>query len=330
MNNLTPNEAGRLLLEHDGFLVLTHMNPDADTLGSALALVKTLQSVGKTARAVCSDPVPENRAPLFDGYTFEDDGSPYSYVVTVDVADTTLLGKYESFKGKIDLMIDHHVLRCPLAENVCVNPKAGACAEVVYDICRLICFENKTDISSRVASYMYAALSADTGGFIYSNTTSRTHMIASLLLNYDFNPTEINEILHIIKPEARIRAEAFVASTMKRVMQGKVASVLMTLADKEALDCSDELLGEIVDIPRSVEGVDIAISLREKEPGAYKVSLRSRISDVSAVAAVFGGGGHKKAAGCTVFADDPEKARAMLVAECRKALKNDLKSDPKE
>lgn len=325
MNNLTPTAAGRLLLEHDNFLVLTHMRPDADTLGSALALVTTLQSVGKTARAVCSDPVPNAKVPLFDGYTFADDGSPYSYVVSVDVADTMLLGKYSDMSGKIDLMIDHHVLRCPLAENVCVINTAAACAEIIYDICRLICFENGTDLTDRAAAYLYAGLSADTGGFKFANVTPRTHMIAALLLNYKINSVEINETLHIIKPEAQIRAEAFVASNMKRVMQGKIASVLLTLADKEALGCSDELLGEIVDIPRSVEGVDIAVSLREIEPGAYKVSLRSRISDVSEIAAVFGGGGHTKAAGCTVFSDDPEKARAMLVAECRKALKNDLK-----
>ena len=323
MNNITPNEAGRILLEHDNFLILTHMNPDPDTLGSALALVRTLQSVGKTARAVCSDPVPENRAPLFDGYTFEDDGSPYSFVVTVDVADTPLLGKYEELSGKIDLMIDHHVLRCPLAENVCVVSTAGACAEVVYDICRLICFENGVDLSKEAASYLYAALSGDTGGFIYSNTTPKTHMVAAVLLNYGINAAEINEILHIIKPELRIRAEAFVTSTMKRNLQGKIATVVLTLADKEALGCSDELLGEIVNIPRSVEGVDIAVALRETEPGVYKASLRSRISDVSAIAAVFGGGGHKKAAGCTVVADDPEKARNMLLAECRKAVKQD-------
>ncbi len=325
MNNITPGAAGKLLLEHDGVLILTHMNPDPDTLGSALALVRTLQSMGKTARAVCSDPVPENRAPLFDGYKFEDDGSPYSYVVTVDVADASLLGKYEYFAGKIDLMIDHHVLRCPLSENVCADTSAAACAEIVYDICRYICGECGADITKEAASYLYAALSADTGGFIYSNTTPRTHMIAAELLNYGINSTEINEILHIIKPEARVRAEAFVASNMQRSLGGKVCSVVLTLADKESLGCSDELLGEIVNIPRSVEGVDIAVSLRETEPGVYKASLRSRISDVSAIAAVFGGGGHKRAAGCTVTADSPEKARSMLIAECGKAVTTEQK-----
>ena len=325
MNNLTPNDAGRLLLEHDGFLVLTHKNPDPDTLGSALALVTTLCAAGKSARAVCSDPVPESKLSLFGGYTFKDDGSPYSYVVTVDVADTVLLGDFENLSGSVDLMIDHHVLRCALAENVCVDPSAAACAEIVYDICRAICAESGTGLTKEAASYLYAGISADTGGFIYSNTTSRTHMIAAALLGLGINSAEINEILHIIKPEARIRAEAFVASKMIRSMNGRIASVAITLSDMKLLGCSDEMLSEIVNIPRSVEGVDIAVSLREVKPGEYKVSLRSRSSDVSEVAAVFGGGGHMKAAGCTVTADDPEKARAAVVAECRKRIKLESK-----
>ena len=311
-----------LLLKNDRYLILTHKHPDCDTLGSALALTRLLQSLGKTARAVCPEEVTKKQKRLMDGYGFEDNGEPYDRIITVDIASPTLLGKYEDLADKIFIKIDHHVDREDFGKYCYVKDDCASCAEIILDICEYFEQSGRYVLSKDVASYVYCGMSSDTGGFIYSNTTPQTLTKAARLLECGVAASYINEELHIIKSPSRLKAEGYALSNIKYDLGGKITSVSFDMKTRNDLGITEEDIADIVDIPRSAEGVDTALSVKEEPDGSYRVSLRSGKTDVSAVAAVFGGGGHIRAAGCTVHADSIEEARPAVINECIKHIKS--------
>lgn len=322
MNNITFEELTRIFLDNDRFLILSHEHPDADTLGSSLALVCLLRALGKHARAVNPETVCTRLRGLMGGYTYEDDETDFDFVITVDVAAAFMLGKYASLSldGKVGLMIDHHLLRSPTSDKVFVFPERAACGEIVYEIIRYFERLGKYKLEPAAASYLYCAVSSDTGGFIFGNTTPDTHRIAAELLAYGFDAPALDEEMHLCKSAAQMRAEAFLMQNMIIYEGGKLACVTLDGNQRQTLSVSDWELGDIVDIPRKLEGVQVAVSLREISPGEYKASLRSRIHDISAVAEQFGGGGHKGASGCTLRAPDINAARDALISACVKTV----------
>lgn len=313
------------LIVNDDFIILTHTHPDPDTLGSALALAETLRSMGKRASAICPETPSAKLVCLMGGYDFSYSGDAgyNGYIISVDVASASMLGRYSCLSDKVSLMIDHHLPRSPLCDKTYVYPEAAACGELIYGIiCRLqsLC---KATLTKEIASYLYCAISSDTGGFIFSNTTPQTHIIAAELLKFGFNAAELDEAMHIKKPLALCRAEKYLFERLRFYCGGRLGIVALTAKEREGLSLSDNELGDIVDIARQVDCVDIAVSVRELAQGEYKASMRSRYADVSVAASEFGGGGHKKAAGCTVRTDSIEDAIAQVVAVCEKILAKD-------
>ncbi|MBO4423632.1 MAG: bifunctional oligoribonuclease/PAP phosphatase NrnA [Clostridia bacterium] len=306
----------------DGYLILTHKKPDLDTLGSALALVRLLQALGKNARAVCPEEPTEKQIRMLDGYTFSDGGEPYSTVVTVDVASPSLLGRYEELSGRVYIKTDHHRERERFGEISLVDTGAAACAEIIFDVCRYFEKKGKFRLDKSTASYLYCGISSDTGGFIYPNTTAKTHKKAAYLLGLGIPSAVLDEQMHIIKTEKKLRAEGYTAQNLIFFHGKKTAAVCLDKALMKELGITDEDAADIVDVPRSVEGVEAALSVKEDVPGSYRVSLRSRSVDVSAVAAVFGGGGHPGASGCTVKASSAREACGLVAEELGRAYQN--------
>lgn len=321
--NTTIKKICELLSDNDNYLILTHRHPDCDTLGSAAALMSLLHALGKSARAVCPDTVPEKYRCLMGGYTYEDSGEGYDKIISVDVAAGSMLGEYEYLKDDVFIKIDHHAVRDDFGEYSYVKADSASCAEIILDICEY--FEKKGGyaLTKEAASYIYCGVSSDTGGFIYSNTTPETHIKAARLLSLGIPASKLDEKLHITKSPGRIRAEGYALSGIKYDCGGKLASVCISMKIRAELDIAEEDISDIVDIPRSIEGVNIAFSVKEYPDGTYRVSLRSGESDVSAVAAVFGGGGHVRAAGCTLRAGGIEEAREAVAAECRKQIEKE-------
>ena len=309
-----------LLYENDRYMILTHNHPDCDTLGSALALTCLLQSLGKTAFAVCPDEVTGKQKSLMGGYGFEYSGEPYDHIITTDVAATSMLGKYEQFKDDIFIKIDHHKVRDDFGKYQLVKENCASCAEIVFDICRYFEKKGKYTLSPDVASYIYCGISSDTGGFRYSNTTAETHKKAARLLGCGIPSAQIDEELHIVRSPGRIRAEGYALSNIRYDTGGKIASVCFDMKTRERLQLTEEDIADIVDIPRSIEGAEIAFSVKEEPDGAFRVSLRSKNTDCSAIAAVFGGGGHIRASGCTLHADGIETVRGSIISECKKHI----------
>ena len=318
-NNITINGIRKVLERNDNFLVFMHENPDSDTIGSALALVLTLRSVGKRAYMACCDKIPQSLMFLTDGercFGIEDlpgDFTP-KFLISVDIASPNQLGKYHYLAAKIDLALDHHSCHDDLACYRFVDSGAGACAEIIY---RVINRMIQGKIPEKTASLLYAALAADTGGFRYANTAPYTHKIAAKLIECGANHFQICRNLFEMKSKTALAAEAFAMENVKYLCGGKISYVRITEADKERCGFEDEDTYDVINVIRRVEGVKVAILARERTPGVYKISTRSTGDiDMAKICAMFGGGGHAGAAGCSVAEGDVDETVDKIIKEC--------------
>lgn len=309
----------RLLAENDNFAVYTHENPDADTVGSCFALVHALRLSGKKAYPVCCDRIPVSLTFLTGGERdFSEDSLPADFSptfrISVDVASPSQLGKYMSRAKEMRLVLDHHRTHESYSPVRIVDPQAAACAEIVYRIVnRMLAGRIPEDI----ASLLYAALAADTGGFRYANTTPFTHKIAAKLIERGVNHASICRDLFECKTKSALAAEAFAMANVQYFCGGKISYIRMTEADKKAGGFEEEDTYDVINAIRRADGVKVAIFVRERADGSYKISTRSSCDiDVSKICAIFGGGGHFGAAGCVVCADNVDSAVKRIIKEC--------------
>ncbi len=308
------------LLAADRPTVLAHLHPDGDAIGSAAALCHLLRRLGKAVAFRCADPVPRRLSFLFEGVALATpEENAGGTVIAVDVAAPRQLGSLAEhyLPHGVHLMLDHHATGEPFAPGI-VAPDAAATGEVVYHIAeRLIARGLLPGLDAVTATALYAAISSDTGSFRYSNVTAETHRIAAALHTAGIRADHINHLLYDCRTPQQLQAEKIALSRLSQHLHGRVAAVCLSLADRQGL--SDEDFETAIDIPRSMAGVEIALALRELKDGTTKVSLRSTEADVSAVAAAFGGGGHVRAAGCTL-SGRPEDALLSLLPALRAAL----------
>ena len=319
MNNITVYGICKNLMRNDNFLVFTHENPDADTIGSCFALVNTLRALGKKAYPACCDRIPASLSFMTEGERdFHIENAPADftpeYYISVDVASSAQLGAYRHLASRINLSLDHHATHENFSEYYLTDARAAACAEIVYHVInRLLIGE----IPEKMASLLYAALAADTGGFRYANTTPITHKIAAKLIERGASHAEICRNLFECKTKTALAAEAFAMANVSYFCDGKISYVKITKADKKAHGFEDEDTYDVINVIRRVDGVKVAILTREKDDGTYKISTRSSCEiDVSKICAIFGGGGHSGAAGCSVTPDMVETAVERIIKEC--------------
>ncbi len=319
MNNITVHGICKHLMRNDNFLVFTHENPDADTIGSCFALVETLRLLGKKAYPACCDRIPASLSFMTGGAReFHIENAPEdftpAYYISVDVASRAQLGSYKHLADKIDLSLDHHATHELFARSHLTDPNAAACAEIVYHVVNRLLIGELTE---KIASLLYAALAADTGGFRYANTTPVTHKIAAKLIERGASHAEICRNLFECKTKTALAAEAFAMANVSYFCGGKISYIKITRADKKAYGFEDEDTYDVINVIRRVDGVKVAIFMREKDDGSYKISTRSACEiDVSKICAIFGGGGHAGAAGCSVTPEESEAAVERIIKEC--------------
>ena len=309
MRMITLDEVVELLQENDNYRILTHSYPDGDTLGCAYALAFALRKLGKNANVAVNGAVPSKFGYLTERYA-DQDFTP-AYIVSVDVAAMTLLGD-SVMQGveKIDLCIDHHPTNTVVADNIYVDAAAAATAEIIWQIVTKLGAEPDGDIAAGI----YTGISTDTGCFCYTNTTPRTHRIAAEVMPLcDWQ--NINYINFVIKTRAKLRMERMIYETMEFYAGGKCAVVYTTLDMQKKLGAGDDEMEGLASIPRQVEGVQMGITMREKEGGVFKISVRTNDGiDASAFCKQFGGGGHPAAAGCSVEGDLATVKKALVDA----------------
>ena len=203
---MTTAEAARLLLGWDELLLLTHVRPDGDTVGSAAALCQALRDRGKTAYLLPNPELTATYAPYAAPYAAPEGFVP-RHVVSVDIAALSLLPENaRPYQDRIDLAIDHHPSQEFFARETCLEAESAACGEIVYNIITRL-----TPVTPDIALPLYVAVSTDTGCFVYSNTTARTHRIAAALMDCGIDAAPVNKALFRTKSRTRLAMEAWMA-----------------------------------------------------------------------------------------------------------------------
>ncbi|MBO5396624.1 MAG: bifunctional oligoribonuclease/PAP phosphatase NrnA [Clostridia bacterium] len=307
---LEHKEAFGLLEKSDNILVLTHRNPDGDAVGSAFALRSILKEMGKRVRVEIDTVPPSLSMPVTEEAfgDFEPD-----FVVTVDVADKKLLTDehLEKYGDRVNLAIDHHESNKPFAENLLLDFRASAACEVIFDMLE----EASFSVSEATATALYLGISTDTGCFRYPNCTAHTLYAASRLVEKGAPNAEINRIVFETKTRAYVQLEALAMSSMRTYFDGKCAVIVITQDMFGKTGTTEADVHGIAALPRQIEGVMAGIVIREKTDGTYKASVRTNEPlNAAGICGVFGGGGHRLAAGCDLTGTKGQVVNAILEA----------------
>ena len=303
-------EAARRLRRMENVLILTHIRPDGDTVGCAAALCLALRKLGKTAYLLPNPGVTENTAPFVTPYEAPVDFQP-EYVVSVDIAALQLLPENaKMYAGQIELAIDHHPSFEAFGQQNIVRPEAAACGELVYDIIRHL-----TAMDAEIALPLYVAVSTDTGGFQFANTTAYTHIVAAALMETGIDYQSVNKRFFRTKTRKRLALEADMLTHIEYFDRDRVAFLSVPLSLMARLQATESDAEELSSLGAQIQGVDCAVTFRELRAGEWKLSVRTgdRVN-ATEVCRAMGGGGHARAAGCTVRAGLPEVKRQCLAA----------------
>ncbi|MBQ7638672.1 MAG: bifunctional oligoribonuclease/PAP phosphatase NrnA [Clostridia bacterium] len=308
--------AAKALAEHDDILILTHSSPDGDAVGSMFALYLALKQRGKNVRCVIKD-VPESLkfAEVPEAFTEFNE----KYIVTVDVGDKKLLGDglKDLYGGRVDLNIDHHGTNVLFAKETLVVPEAAAASEVLFDLFRKAGIAITKDIAER----LYVGISTDTGCFRYLNTTSKTLRTVADLYDAGIDAGRINTDLFETKTPQYVEFEREAMNSLRFYFGGRCAVMLITREMYERSGIVEADTQGINAIPRTIAGVYAGVTVKERAGGVFHASVRTKDPvNAAEICSVFGGGGHKYAAGCQLGAD-PDAAVEKIVSAVEEKLK---------
>lgn len=288
------NSCAKLLLTHENILILTHKNPDGDTAGSAAALCSALRRGGRTAWLFPNREMGRKLLPYCGQYFAPADFRP-RYVVSVDIADDRLF--CQGYEGKADLCIDHHPSNTHFAAESYIRGEKASCAEIVLELIQSI----NADLTPEEATLLYIGLSTDTGCFQYGNTNAAAFEAAAELVRCGADVMTVNTVFFRKVTPARLRLESMIYNGLRFYRDGKIAVAVVTQEMLRQAGAKEDDLDDLAGLAGRCEGSVVNITVREKEDGSCRVSVRSTPEvDSSAICAVFGGGGHAMAAGCTV------------------------------
>jgi len=287
----------REIEQRDHFVLTSHARPDGDAIGSVLACSQILRQMGKSAEVVLHDPVPTIYQPLpFAAQAKRADAINGKYEAAIllecdSVQRTRLAGLDRQFL----INIDHHATGRPFANVNWIEPSACATAEMIYWLARAAGVEVTPDI----ATCLYTAVLTDTGAFCFVGTSERTFALAQELVRAGADPARIAQNVYFSNTTSKMRLLGEALRTLHR--DGSLAWMHVTNEQMERVQAREEDCEGLVNYALAIEGVEVAMFLREQEPGRWRVSLRSKGAvDVAEVAAYFGGGGHHCASGCLV------------------------------
>lgn len=316
-------------------LIVCHRNPDADTVCSALALAELIRMTKGHARVVCADYIPARLRFMAKDYQLrlspgEEDGK---LVIAVDVASVSQLGNLSALKAKTSLIIDHHA-SCERFADYFADVTASSAGEIIARIYDEMKKREMISKSPRVCRYLYSAIASDTGSFKYSNTSGRTFMTAAGLvdeINQSVAPgtlaldamdsADLSRLLFDTKTLSELAGESLASKNMIIHCDGRLALTVISRNDLADAQITQNDISTAVDVVRSVAGVLVGVSLKETNPGEYRISARSNCKfDVAAVCERFGGGGHIRAAGGRINAATPQEALETVSAAFTDAL----------
>ncbi len=314
---MTVNEASALLKQQDNILIITHKNPDGDTLGCGYALWGALTRLGRRVKVVNSDDIPHKYSYLYSVHDKTAVDFKPEFVIAVDIATPDLVGKpYQELCRNADLCIDHHGTNTMYAKKTVVDAESASCCEIMTRVID----ELGVKLDDYIASALYTGLITDTGCFRQRNTTVDSHLLAARLMNTGIDWQELNRIHFEQKSKSRLMLEQLAVANMDFTLDNRVAIITIT---QDMMKLTGAVPGDvegITPIARSIEGVEVGVTLRQLESGNWKCSLRTHNVDAAAICAQFGGGGHFGAAGFEC-SGEPDDIKTMLVNAIKEVLK---------
>ncbi len=316
----------KLIKGSNSFLISGHINPEADSLGSCLALALGLKKLGKNNICILSrDPVPETLKFLPHSKIVRQKHPKKEFDVffIIDCNEPERTG-LKNIRAKKTAVIDHHVVSAKerkskfhksLAASI-IDPGAAAAGVLVYKVLTAL----KVPIDKNIATNLYAAILVDTGGFRYSNASPEALMIASNLVQAGATPWDISKQIHESSPSGGMKLLGLSLSTLET--KDGIAWISTTKAMFKKTGTTTEDCEDFVDYPRKIKGIEVAAFFRQDKEKLYKISLRSKGRvNVQKIAKIFGGGGHAPAAGCAVKGTLKEVQDRVLKV-IRKAVKD--------
>ena len=303
--------------------LVSHVNPDGDTVGSALALKLGLDKLGKRTAMFCEDKVPDRIAFLKGAETYRRlEDAPeerFDLLVCVDVADEDRMGSCRPLLERCThtAQLDHHCTNPNYAAFNCVDPKAPATALVVRELLGRL----GVAIDADLAACLYVAISTDTGNYEFASTSPEAFHVTGDLLSAGLPLSAISRRLYRQREAAQVRLIQRALSTLTFYHGGEVTSMTLTQQDFEDCEALPEHADTIVNFGIDIQGVRMTVLARETgAPGEVKLSMRAVEPDsVAEVAKAFGGGGHAQASGATVYG-----ALDDCVAQCVAAFEETL------
>ncbi len=301
-----PKDILSIITENDYFVLLTHIHPDGDALGSMLGMAEILRSFGKQVICYADEPVSYIFEFLPDADKICNDlDEVFSFIAHADSTVVTIsldcgggerIGRHnvEFLNNKPFVVIDHHRAHKTFGDYRWVEPSASSTGEMVYELAKAL----RIPVTLKCAYDLFVAISTDTGSFRYEATSARTLEIASDLVECGVRPEEISNRLHDNYTLGRLKLLALVLGTLQLEEEDQVGFVHATQDMFRDSGASNADAEGFVDFPRSLHFVKVAVFLKEIDNDLISVSLRAKGDcDVSEVAKFFGGGGHRNAAG---------------------------------
>lgn len=311
-------EIADAIRSHDSFILLSHVRPDGDAIGSQLALGHALEEMGKTVHYVNEDGLPDNLVFLPASEKIQTPPAEpldVQVAIALDCATKPRLGDnalHAASKAGLWINIDHHVSNPKYGDLNHIDSNSPATGQILYNLIT----EQNLPLPDVTRDAIYVAVSTDTGSFQYSNTTAATYEMAADLTRRGVDVGTINALTYDNNPYRRIELLRSLLNTLELENEGKVAHWELPNSVKEELQLKPEDSEDLIDLIRGIQGVIVAAFFEELPDGKIRVSLRAKDSSVncSELAGLFGGGGHARAAGIRMPAPLSESRAKVLEA----------------
>lgn len=319
----TVSEMAAALQGASRLLLVAHLSPDGDSLGSLLALGRALDNGQRDIVVFVPDGVPLKYRFLPGWQTVTVDPhhlpSDPGTVVLLDCGEWQRTGLPERYFTCPSLNIDHHRTSPGVGELNLIDSQAAATGELIHRVLK----QAAIPIDAEVATCLYTAIVSDTGWFRFSNASPEIHLLAAELLQLGADRELVNDWLSTM-PRTYLQALTLVLERLTVFCEDQAAVSWLSFADLQSIGVSPTEMEGLIDYPRALPGVQVAALLVETVPHTHKVSLRSRAPlDVSRLAGEFGGGGHARAAGCTLIAEDIQHSLAQIRSAMERGLRGD-------
>ncbi len=295
-------------------LLLSHVNPDGDTLGSMCAMYSMIYNrfkIKADMSVVSNIPFNYSFLPNINlAQRYYDQSLVYDLVITLDVAAIDRVRDAKIFfdKAKCTVNIDHHKTNPRFGDYQIIEPDASSCGEVLFNYFK----ENNWEITKDAAECLYVAIMTDTGNFRFENTNSKVFRAVADLVEIGANPTVLYKKCYETKTKNLVMFQNYCVNKAEFLHDNKIAYTTVYKKDLEKFSAGDDYTDGIAETLRAIDTTEVAFVVKEVESKMTKVSMRSKKIDVAQICSVFGGGGHTFAAGCTIKASVKDSIEKLL------------------